>query len=316
MRTRRIKSEDSGMYYHVVNRIAGEPGSLPFDDVAREKMVALLYDVSRLFTVEPIAYQIMGNHFHILVYAPAEALPLEQALDRYNNYYKGKKIPLLPENPSSARIPAYLRDISACVGMMEQRFTVWFNKHWPATRRGKLWGDRFKSTVLEGGEAVRHCLCYVELNAVRAGLVEDPADYRFGSWGAWHGTGKHPFAANFLRHTRACIGGPAETWDIDQIRDHLRSEMARVHVQDAGPVLPETIEAATSEAKKRPGLLVTARRRCRFWSDGLIIGSRTFVIETATAIRSAKDLAKHRVQNLHAADGTTFYAYRRLRLNL
>lgn len=317
MRTPRIRSQQVGMYYHIVNRIAGEPGVVPFGDVARERMVELLNEVSRLFTVEPIAYQIMGNHFHLLVHAPAKALPLDEALGRYNAYYSGRKEPLRPEDPAAARIPAYLRDISSFVGMLEQRFAVWFNRHWPATRRGRLWGDRFKSTVLEGGDAVWRCLCYIELNAVRARLVEDPADYRFGSWGAWHGTGTHPFAANFLKHARACLGVPAETWDIERIREHLRGEMARTHAQDAEPASPAPSEAAPpAAARRRPGLLVTARRRCRFWSDGLIIGSREFVLETATTIRSGKDLAKHRLQSLHAPDGMTLCAYHRLRLNL
>jgi hypothetical protein len=42
-----------------------------------------------------------------------------------------------------------------------------------------LWADRFKSVLLEGGEALAAVAAYIELNPVRAGLCTDPKDYRY-----------------------------------------------------------------------------------------------------------------------------------------
>jgi hypothetical protein len=45
-------------------------------------------------------------------------------------------------------------------------------------RYGVLWAERFKSVLLEGGRAVKAISAYIELNPVRAGLCEDPKEYR------------------------------------------------------------------------------------------------------------------------------------------
>jgi len=43
-----------------------------------------------------------------------------------------------------------------------------------------LWTERFKSVLVEDSiEAVGMLARYIDLNPVRAGLVEDPKDYRF-----------------------------------------------------------------------------------------------------------------------------------------
>jgi putative transposase len=39
--------------------------------------------------------------------------------------------------------------------------------------------ERFKSVLLEGGTAVAAIAAYIDLNSVRAGLCEDPKDYRY-----------------------------------------------------------------------------------------------------------------------------------------
>lgn len=62
-----------------------------------------------------------------------------------------------------------------------QRFTRWFNRE--QGRRGTLWEERFKSTIIESGMACRATAAYIDLNPVRAGIVKDPADYRWSSYG-------------------------------------------------------------------------------------------------------------------------------------
>jgi putative transposase len=49
---------------------------------------------------------------------------------------------------------------------------------------GHFWQDRFKSIIVSKDEYLLACGSYVELNPVRAGLVNQPKDYRWSSYGA------------------------------------------------------------------------------------------------------------------------------------
>ena len=55
-------------------------------------------------------------------------------------------------------------------------------------RSGTLFEDRFKSSLIQDDEYLITCLRYIELNPVRAGMVIDPADYRWSSY-CVHGLG-------------------------------------------------------------------------------------------------------------------------------
>lgn len=48
-------------------------------------------------------------------------------------------------------------------------------------RSGSLWEGRYKSSPIEANEYLLTCCRYVELNPVRAGMVDDPAKYRWSS---------------------------------------------------------------------------------------------------------------------------------------
>ena len=58
-------------------------------------------------------------------------------------------------------------------------------------RSGALFEDRFKSSLLQSELYLITCLRYVELNPVRAGMVKDPGEYRWSSYGA-HSLGDLP----------------------------------------------------------------------------------------------------------------------------
>ena len=55
---------------------------------------------------------------------------------------------------------------------------MWYNKK--HGRRGTLWEERFGSVLIEDSEdALRTMAAYIDLNPVRAGIVDDPKDYRW-----------------------------------------------------------------------------------------------------------------------------------------
>jgi putative transposase len=57
-------------------------------------------------------------------------------------------------------------------------------------RRGTLWEGRFKSSLVDQEQYLLTCYRYIELNPVRANMVEQPQDYRWSSY-AHHALGKH-----------------------------------------------------------------------------------------------------------------------------
>ncbi|OGP65248.1 MAG: hypothetical protein A2170_04605 [Deltaproteobacteria bacterium RBG_13_53_10] len=50
---------------------------------------------------------------------------------------------------------------------------------------GHFWQDRFKSILISKDQYLLACGSYVELNPVRAGVVQDPKDYRWTSYGVY-----------------------------------------------------------------------------------------------------------------------------------
>jgi putative transposase len=50
---------------------------------------------------------------------------------------------------------------------------------------GHFWQDRYKSILISKDDYLLACGSYVELNPVRAGVVEDPRDYRWSSYNVY-----------------------------------------------------------------------------------------------------------------------------------
>jgi REP element-mobilizing transposase RayT len=324
MRIARLKPADTsasgpaGTYYHLMNRIAGLPGDLPFDAPEKEKLQRMVHDLCRLYAIQPLSCVVMGNHFHLIVHAPAEPPAPAEAVRRFHDYYGGRRI--LTE-AKAKDLPARLRDISQFMHSLEHPFTCWFNRTRPdQRRRGALWQGRFKSVILEP-QAVIHCLAYVELNPVRARITDDPAGYRFGTWSAWEATGKHPFGKAALEHLRACLGPEFKNVNSTELRRHLRGEMAKIIACEAGASTAEAIKARQA-AQIDPSLAEQLTRRVRHWSDGLIIGSRIFVMELAAASRDRlapehpERIGKHRLGQLLSTSDTAFFSWRNLQKNL
>ncbi len=50
-------------------------------------------------------------------------------------------------------------------------------------RKGAFWEDRYHATAIESGEHLWRCLVYVDLNMVRAGVVDHPCQWK---WSGYH----------------------------------------------------------------------------------------------------------------------------------
>ena len=68
---------------------------------------------------------------------------------------------------------------------MGRRYVQYFNRR--HARTGTLWEGRYRSTVLQPERYLLACMVYLDLNPVRAGLVQQPADYAWSSHAHWVG---------------------------------------------------------------------------------------------------------------------------------
>jgi putative transposase len=61
-----------------------------------------------------------------------------------------------------------------------QRYVQYINRKY--RRTGTLWEGRFKSCIAQDEVYVLGCYRYIELNPVRANIVQHPAEYRWSSY--------------------------------------------------------------------------------------------------------------------------------------
>lgn len=75
--------------------------------------------------------------------------------------------------------------LDSCAKLMRnlgQRYAQFFNRRYE--RRGSLWEGRFRSCLVDSSRYVLACQRYIELNPVRAGMVESASAYRWSSHNA------------------------------------------------------------------------------------------------------------------------------------
>ena len=176
-RTRRLIINDETAVYHVMSRTALD--GFPLGDVEKDFMLDLIRRYSALYFVEILGFCLMGNHFHMLVRMfPEHQYTDEDIQKRYENFYGEDRMLSVGWIPS---LREKLSNLSEFVKEIKQTFSRYYNKR--HHRRGTLWGERFKSLIVEKGETLINCLAYIDLNPQRAGLVERPEDYRWNSLG-------------------------------------------------------------------------------------------------------------------------------------
>ncbi len=314
MRRAREKVTDSGCYYHLMNRVAGDKSYMPFDDVDREFGMRLVQRLSRYYLLEFVSMCWMGNHFHIVLYAPsANELPSSAEIAaRHNAYYERDPAKSIDpgDEESCRKAGCRMIDISRFMKDFQQRFVCRFNRL--RGRRGHLWGDRFKSTILEGAEALWTAVKYVELNPVRAGICADPADYRHSAWGWASGAGVHPFEETFLKHMRCSLGDTGIDLGDAEIYSMFAGELART-VAAESEATSEEIEAAVKKAERGESMPMRLLRRTRHFSDGGIIGSKEFVLLIAAKFRDEAELKRRRLSRGSLDSGAPIYCFKRFR---
>ncbi len=300
MRHARLKPDWRDTWHHCYNHAVGSREDRPFGPAEKEEFVRILMRVADFYCVQIVAYQVMSNHWHILLRAPSE-LPTEtETIERYRIFHRGRR-KLMPGSKLCAQWRERLRDVSWCMRHLQHLFTAWFNRSRTVRRTGTIWAGRFKNTVLDAGPALWACWAYIERNPVRAKIVADPADYRFCSYGIWSQTGRHPFETALCDLLRPALPEWLTTLEPKAIKTELHKEFKRLAAEDlakartarGAAVCIDPIDPTPTEAE--PSFTLSAGRRVRHWVDGLVIGSELFIRETMSRVRTASEISRHRM---------------------
>ncbi|OAG27328.1 transposase [Thermodesulfatator autotrophicus] len=252
----RLLISDPKAAYHVISRTA-LPGHNVLGLEEKDHLLHLIRWLSQVYFVEVYGFAIMGNHFHLLCrMLPENQFSDEEVKQRIRLYY-GQKRKIFFYEELIKKWRARLGNLSRYVQEIKQRFSRWYNKR--VERKGYFWADRFKSVIVETGEALLNCLAYIELNPVRAGIVEKPEDYRWCSLGyrARKGTGENFLSLNF---------GLA-SWEKKTEKERLKLLQEFVYGKGG---LDKT--KRLSDTKK-------FNYRIRYFTESLIIGSKKFINE-------------------------------------
>lgn len=77
--------------------------------------------------------------------------------------------------------------IGKMMQILGRYYVQYFNHNYK--RIGTLWEGRYKATLIDSEQYLLTCMRYIELNPVRANMVNHPADYQWSSYG-FNGLGK------------------------------------------------------------------------------------------------------------------------------
>jgi len=278
-RVPRMVVTDSGQKaaYHVISRTALD--GLPFGKVEKDELVRVIRRLSVVYCVEVLGFAVMGNHFHLLIeVSSGDMVSDEEVRKRFHLLY-GEET----EFPDG-RVEEYRErfcSLSAYVKDIKQRFSCFYNKR--KKRRGTLWGERFKSVLVEQGNTLIHCLAYIDLNAVRAGIVKRPEDYRWCSIGYHIQTGNRGgFLSTDLGTPYFGVDDPAT--QLRTYREYLY-HIGAIHKRGKATLSKKILDEETAEDFEI-NRVRRFRYRTRYFTDSGIIGSRAFV---ETRYESFKD---------------------------
>jgi len=277
-RRARFKLKDIGAWYHLYSRVAGRSGEYPLAEKrARRKVVELFRFYSSVYFVRIAGFSVMGNHYHTVVrFSDPVEVERDELMRRALILYPKESVKL---NAWSAeqwnKFRDRLFDVSEFMRNFQAAFARWFNAS--HERKGRFWGDRFKSTLLEDEKAVMDCLLYIELNPVRAGIVERPEDYEGSSvFFREIGTDRWLIPIKDLMFAKK---------RSDALHDYKAAMYYRGNVpsKEGQRAIPDHV--LRREEERGFTTAGAYKKRARHFVDGVVIGSEDFVRSHLNALR-------------------------------
>ncbi|MEJ2622599.1 MAG: transposase, partial [Candidatus Thiodiazotropha sp.] len=188
--------------YHCVSRcvrrafLCGEDAFTGKSFEHRRKWIRnKLFELAGIFSIDLCGYAVMSNHLHVLLFIDqktAQEWEPHEVVERWHRLFNGSLL--------SQRFAAGDSLSRAEQKVLDEQITCWRDRlmsiSWfmrclnePLAREankedgcsGRFWEGRFKSHALLDDEALIACLCYVDLNPIRAGVAQTPETSQYTS---------------------------------------------------------------------------------------------------------------------------------------
>lgn len=198
----------SGYVWHITHRCHKKEFLLKFAK-DRQRWLAWLYEAKKRFGLCVLNYIVTSNHIHLLI----------------------------KDNEPGV--------ISQSLQLIAGRTAQEYNRR--KNRKGAFWEDRYHATAVQTDEHLVKCLAYIDLNMVRAGVVQHPVDWK---WSGYNEIQSPPHRYRILDHSTL----------IELTNTHSLSVLQQAH--------REWIETELCNEQSR---------RDAKWSESLAVGSEGFV---------------------------------------
>ena len=130
--------------WHITQRCHKREFLLKFKQ-DRHRWIQWLFEAKRRYGLVVLNYVVTSNHIHLIVKDDNDQKIIPQA-----------------------------------VGLIAGRTAQEYNRR--KRRKGAFWEDRYHATAIESGEHLLRCLVYIDLNMVRAGVVDHPSQWPHGGY--------------------------------------------------------------------------------------------------------------------------------------
>jgi len=205
-----------GGIFHLTDRCHDQSFLLKFAR-DRDAYRSIVREHLRQFDISLLDYCITSNHVH-----------------------------LLADVPGQLELSGFMREVTSEFARAYNR-----RKH----RMNAFWGDNYHATLVESGNYLWECLCYIELNMVRCGAVKHPREWEWVGYREIMGERKR---YRLLDLERLCWRLGVDS--LDDVRKNLSVSL--------------TERIARNELKREP---------C--WTQSLAVGSVDFLRKVQPQIR-------------------------------
>ena len=271
-RVARLKITELEAWYHIHARVAGHKGEYPLakPNVMRH-LIKTIEHYSGIYFCKVAAFSIPGSHYHLVVKFEEERPVSREVLrEKTRLMYPSKAGQEEIDRWSDEQWEHYrkrLFDVSEYMRNIQSAVARWYN--YKFNRRGRFWADRFKSVYLQDAQAVLDCILYVELNPVRAGLVERPEEWQ-GSSIYFRELGK----AAWLAPLTEFVDPRTEDEALVEFRQLLYYRGSVPTKEGQAAISQEILEAEIARGFKVRGMF---RKRLGYFVDGLAVGTEEFI---------------------------------------
>lgn len=136
---RAVRHYIPGYVWHITHRCHKREFLLKFQK-DRNTWLKWLFQAKKRYGLKVLNYTVTSNHIHILVY----------------------------DNNNQNIIPSSIKLAAGCTGQH-------YNQR--KNRKGAFWEDRYHATAVQHDQHLVQCMVYIDLNMVRAGVVDHPKEW-------------------------------------------------------------------------------------------------------------------------------------------